>query len=56
MNPVTRRAAVTMAIETIGHTLATTPKSEPERTIVISERWSCSTLHAGSLDERDVPI
>ena len=37
LEPSTRRAAVTMAIETVRHTLATAPKNETERTIVISE-------------------
>lgn len=35
--PAIRRAAVTMAIETVRHTLAIAPTSEPLRTIVISE-------------------
>lgn len=35
--PQVRRAAVTMAIETVRHTLAIAPATEPERSIVISE-------------------
>lgn len=49
MDPVTRRAAVTMAIETVRHTLATGPKSEPERTIVISELGEMVVFYASRL-------
>jgi len=46
MEPVARRAAVTMAIETVRHTLATAPTREPERTIVISELGEMVVFYA----------
>ncbi len=44
--PEHRRAAVTMAIETVRHTLAIAPKNEPERTIVISELAEMVVIYA----------
>ena len=44
--PVLRRAAVTMAIETVRHTLAIAPTAEPERTIVISELAEMVVIYA----------
>lgn len=45
--PQVRRAAVTMAIETVRHTLAIAPATEPERSIVISELVDMVVTYAG---------
>jgi len=44
--PGVRRAAVTMTIETVRHTLAIAPTCEPERTIVISELAEMVVIYA----------
>lgn len=44
--PTRRRAAVTMAIETVRHTLAIAPPTEPERGIVISELAEMVVIYA----------
>lgn len=44
--PGVRRAAVTMAIETVRHTLAIAPTCEPDRTIVISELAEMVVIYA----------
>ena len=44
--PAVRRAAVTLAIETVRHTLAICPTTEPERSIVISELAEMVVIYA----------
>ena len=42
-----RRAAVTMVIETVRHTLATAPQDEPMRSVVLGELADMVTTYAG---------